>query len=57
MDDLNVFSEELIIEVTSSSEIKQVDSFLIMVIHVVCWVRVTLHHFPFKQLTEAEFEH
>ena len=48
MDDLNVFAEELSVKVTSGSEIKQIDSLLVMVIHVVGWVRVTLHHFPLE---------
>ena len=57
MDYLNVFAEEISVKVASSSEINQVDSLLVMVIHVVGWVRVALHHLPFKQLTEAKLEH
>ena len=48
MDDFNVFAEELSVKVTSGSKIKQIDSLLVMVIHVIAWVRVTLHHFPLE---------
>ena len=57
MDDLNVLTQEFCVKVTPSSEIKQIDSLLLLIVHVVRWIRITLHNLPLEELTEAQLEH
>lgn len=57
MDDLQVLTQEIRIELAARPEVNQVENVLVCVIEVVSGVRVCLHDLPFEQLSKAKFDH
>jgi len=50
---MHIAIEEILIKVSTSSKINQINDILIFIKEVIGWIGVSLHHFEFKQLLEA----
>lgn len=57
MNNLEVVLKEFVIKVASGPEIKEIQHTFGLVIQVIGWVWVCLHHLPLKQLPETKLKH
>lgn len=57
MDDFDVAPEKIIREVSSSAEVEKIEHARVLLVQIICWVWISLHDFPFEELSEAQLEH
>ena len=57
VDYFDVCVQEVHTEFSSRAKVEQIKLSFLFFVEVVCWIGISLHDLPLKELSEAEFEH